>query len=296
VAVGRSGHSTTGPWDRSVCARVAASGALTGTMADSAAYALWAESNHWQLSHDALDTAKACGTEVHDGFAEGALQKAATSCVCEWLCLPQQDPPLIPPVVRRRQHAHPIATESKRLWACGCEYVSVSADGLYARHLDDTGELMHGVVLSSRPLECGRAGLYFEVELVENRMEDAPDGLTIGVTATEPAAIHAVPQTAERIPQTWVVGYDGQMWDPEATMLSQVEWDPRTLCEGDVIGVLITSSEGELLIFRNGDACCPGPRGIPVGSTPLFAVVDILGAARAIRWRTCVEPPVGNSS
>jgi len=290
LATVKPGHGTA-----AVCARVAASGSLTGAMADTAARALWAESTHGPLSQGSSDMLKACGTEIHDTFAKSVLPKTATLGICEWLCLPQQHPSLAPPVVMRPQYEHPEATESERLWACGCEYVSVSADGLYARHLDDTGELMHGVVLSSKPLECGRAGLYFEVELVEKR-EEAPDGLTVGVTATEPAAIHSLPQTAERIPHTWVVGYDGQMWDPEATMLSQVEWDPRALCEGDVIGVLVTLSEGELLIFRNGVACCPGPRGIPVGSKPLFAVIDLLGFARAIRWRTSVEPPIGNNT
>lgn len=31
-----------------------------------------------------------------------------------------------------------------------------------------------------------------------------------------------------------------------------MDWDPRSLAEGDVLGLLVTASEGELLIFRNG--------------------------------------------
>lgn len=34
--------------------------------------------------------------------------------------------------------------------------------------------------------------------------------------------------------------------------LTQVDWDPRSLREGDSVGLLVTASEGELIIFRNG--------------------------------------------
>merc|ERR1712050_205891 len=106
------------------------------------------------------------------------------------------------------------------------------------------------------------------------------DGLTVGVTMTPPKHIVADPQTVEHIPLTWAVGYDGQMWDAGSGVLSNVEWDPRCLQVGDRVGVLVTNSEGELLVFRNGVACCPGPRGIPVSDAPLYAVVDLLGHAR----------------
>jgi len=150
---------------------------------------------------------------------------------------------------------------------------------------------MHGVVISAEPLTLSRTGLYFELELDEIRLEEALDGLTVGVTATEPGLMQAVPKSAERIPETWAVGFDGQMWDPATSTLSQVGWDPRSLRQGDTLGVLVTLSEGELLIFQNGVACCPGPRGIPVSTRPLFAVVDLLGAARSVRWRAGAEPP-----
>jgi hypothetical protein len=180
---------------------------------------------------------------------------------------------------------------------CMDKYVDISPDGLYARHKDDTGEMMHGVVLSQEPLQpTGRAGYYFEVELVEVRPEEMPDGLTVGVTSTEPSTIQDMPETAEHIPNTWAAGYDGQIWDASTGGLSRVDWDPRTLAPGDIVGVLVTMAEGELLVFHNGVACCPGPRGIPVdASCPLFAVVDLLGSARAVRWRPKAEPPIGRS-
>lgn len=193
-------------------------------------------------------------------------------------------------------HSFPIVDAEAELEPGGfhrgsSQYVHVSNDGLCARHLDDTGEDMHGVVISARPLVASRMGLYFEVQLLEARPEEMPDGLTIGVTATTPeAAARCEPATAEHLPHTWTVGYDGQLWDACLGELSSVDWDPRCLRGGDTVGVLVTRSEGELLIFRNGVACCPGPRGIPVGLCPLYAVVDLLGAARAVRWRNVEFP------
>lgn len=174
------------------------------------------------------------------------------------------------------------------------DYVHISQDGLHARHLDDTGEELHGVLISAEPLAVGRCGLYFEVELEEIRPEETFDGLTVGVTATPPDQVLSTPATAEHIPETWAVGYDGQMWDAASGgALSQIDWDPRTLNKGDVVGVLVTANQGELLVFRNHVACCPGPRAIPVGKKPLYAVVDLLGSARAVRWHTDAEPPLG---
>jgi hypothetical protein len=173
------------------------------------------------------------------------------------------------------------------------ERVEILEDGFVARHLDDTGEDMCGLVMSCKPLTPSRAGLYFEIEVMETRGEEMPDGLTLGVTLTPPNDVTEVPRTAEHVPNTWTVGYDGQMWDPKEGALFQVDWDPRTLQSGDIVGILITQSEGELLVFRNGDAICPGPRGIPVtGGEPLYAVVDLLGAARAVRWRPGAVPPM----
>lgn len=170
------------------------------------------------------------------------------------------------------------------------DHVKISRDGTLARHSDDFGEEMHGVVLSANPLAVGDTGVYFEVEVDEVRSESMPDGLTVGVTTTAPSTLNKVPRTAERIANTWVVGYDGQMWDPVTCSLSPVSWDPRTLEVGDVVGVMVTLSEGELLVFHNGVACCPGPRGIPVTAKPLFAAVDLLGSARAVRWRERSAP------
>lgn len=103
----------------------------------------------------------------------------------------------------------------------------------------------------------------------EVRPGDSCDGLTLGVTTTAPDDLVESPATCEHIPKTflpwhnalfsslfyeprWSLGYDGQMFDCLCNTLTQVDWDPRSLREGDVVGLLITASEGELIIFRNG--------------------------------------------
>lgn len=264
-----------GPDTAAVCLRALRLGVFSGPAAASAVNALWGEA----------------ASRPGGGLAasEGAVA---------WLPLPPQRPPLPLPVP---ESPHEDAASSEGSAADNEEgfsrcrrgdLVDVSDDGLVARHLDDTGELLCGVLLSARPLVASRLGLYFEVELLEARREDCFDGLTLGVTAACPADLVSDPPTVEHIPQTWAVGYDGQMWDAATELLCRVDWDPRSLEVGDSIGVLVTASEGELLIFHNGVACCPGPRGIPVASTPLYAVVDLLGHARSVRWRVGATAPV----
>lgn len=266
-----------------------------------------------RASVDALwDAAKGMGAVVNgDAGAAGALDSAAgTGAPNEassptWFALPPAPGvpalpswPQRPPQMKSLVNYLPTRSLQKSNlegFHVGLgDYVYVSSDGLSARHSDDSGEVMHGVVIGAQPLTPGPAGLYFEVELEEVRSEEMPDGLSLGVTATPPEAVQEIPATAEHVPQTWIVGYDGQMWDALDGTLSQVDWDPRSLQQGDVVGVLVTLSEGELLIFRNGVACCPGPRGIPVRDCQLYAVVDLLGAARSVKWRRDATMPVGS--
>ncbi|CAE7029568.1 unnamed protein product [Symbiodinium sp. CCMP2592] len=230
---------------------------------------------------------------LSDGTSAAAAAEAQwqTAFAGNWLQLPPEQKSPLPPRPRPQPppRKQPDVPEGLRKAGSGVQ-LWISEDGLQARHLDDTGEEMHGVLIGTRPLALGRAGAYFEVALEEVRPGESPDGLTVGVTTTPPDDVAAVPQTAEHIADTWSVGYDGQMWDCKSASLKQVGWDPRSLAEGDIIGVLITAREGELIVFRNGTAVCAGPRSIPVDAE-LYAVVDLLGAARAVRWVRDAQAP-----
>ncbi|CAE7470379.1 unnamed protein product [Symbiodinium sp. CCMP2456] len=228
-----------------------------------------------------------------DGTSAAAAAEAQwqTAFGGNWLQLPPEQKSPLPPRPRPQPPPRkpPDVPEGLRKAGSGVQ-LCISEDGLQARHLDDTGEEMHGVLMGTRPLAHGRAGAYFEVALEEVRPGESPDGLTVGVTTTAPDDVATAPQTAEHIAETWSVGYDGQMWDCKSASLTQLGWDPRSLVEGDIIGVLVTAREGELIVFRNGTAVCAGPRSIPVDEE-LYAVVDLLGAARAVRWVCDAQPP-----
>eukprot|EP00439_Symbiodinium_sp_Y106_P073664 s2761_g13.t3 len=229
---------------------------------------------------------------LSDGTSAAAAEAQwQTAFGGNWLQLPPEQKSPLPPRPRPQPppRKQPDVPEGLRKAGSGVQ-LWISEDGLQARHLDDTGEEMHGVLIGTRPLALGRAGAYFEVALEEVRPGESPDGLTVGVTTTAPDDVATAPQTAEHIADTWSVGYDGQMWDCKSASLTQVGWDPRSLAEGDIIGVLVTAREGELIVFRNGTAVCAGPRSIPVDAE-LYAVVDLLGAARAVRWVRDAQPP-----
>lgn len=268
-----------------VCMQALEAGALSRLAAFAAVEPLWA--------HGRCAVGSTSDAEVGES---GCSDLPATA---SWLSLPaQREKPAAPvlpprPVVESPEPALDEVTTPGFYRERGGDMVHISEDGLRARHCDDSGDLMQGVLLSAEHVHVGRAGLYFEVELLEKRLEECFDGLTIGVTTTCPSEVVGDPPTVEHIPNTWAVGYDGQMWDPGAHTLSPVDWDPRSLDVGDRVGVLVTLSEGELLVFHNGVACCPGPRGIPVSSEPLYAIVDLLGAARATRWVEDAVPPIG---
>ncbi|CAE7876372.1 unnamed protein product [Symbiodinium necroappetens] len=192
---------------------------------------------------------------LSDGTSAAAAAEAQwqTAFGGNWLQLPPEQKSPLPPRPRPQPppRKQPDVPEGLRKAGSGVQ-LCISEDGLQARHLDDTGEEMHGVLIGTRPLAHGRAGAYFEVALEEVRPGESPDGLTVGVTTTAPDDVATVPQTAEHIADTWSVGYDGQMWDCKSASLTQVGWDPRSLVEGDIIGVLVTAREGELIVFRNG--------------------------------------------
>eukprot|EP00933_Yihiella_yeosuensis_P020193 TRINITY_DN16251_c0_g1_i1.p1 TRINITY_DN16251_c0_g1~~TRINITY_DN16251_c0_g1_i1.p1 ORF type:complete len:841 (-),score=179.84 TRINITY_DN16251_c0_g1_i1:208-2619(-) len=251
---------------------------------------------------DAIGSSAGLPDAVAAKAADALWKKAlapAPSGKSSWLSLPsfprRSMPERVrPPCARRPLKPALFPKPGLRRVGAGPQPLKISEDGLQARHTDDTGEQMCGVLMGMQPLTLGRAGAYFEVLLEEVRPQDSCcDGLTIGVTATAPESMdtEASPATAEHIPETWAVGYDGQMWDATANTLCQVGWDPRTLAKGDVVGVLITAAEGELIVFRNGVACCPGPRAIPVTSKNIYPVVDLLGHARAVRWLPDAEAP-----
>ena len=121
----------------------------------------------------------------------------------------------------------------------------------------------------------------FSVEIVTSR-DGKRDGLTVGVTETVPIELRELPATADGLHRCWLVGFNGQAWDgglgrwaafPDANFAG--------LGVGEVVTVLVHRHHGSLEVLRNGVrvAILPGV----LTDMPVFPVVDLLGAAQAVR-------------
>lgn len=171
-------------------------------------------------------------------------------------------------------------------------YVCVSPDGMRAEHRSRTGEELHGVVFGDQPVRQFAAGAYFEVSVALTRAI-ASDGLTLGVTTDLPQEDGWRPVlTADELPNSWSLGYDGAAYINGEEDMKRLDWNPKDLCVGDRVGLLVTSF-GELCAFVNGRKVahvldCDVPLG-----RPLYAVVDLLGNTAAVDLLPDATPPAG---
>lgn len=156
-------------------------------------------------------------------------------------------------------------------------FVTLSSDGLYAKHVAPFEDDMFGGVLGNIPLVKEPSGHYFEVK-IEEATTGMPDGLAIGVTTVNPTTLKHVPEILDGLGQAWLVGFDGIMYD--ANDFSEVDWYPSELRIGDRVGVLVTP-EGQLQIFVNGKWRLDGPKNVDI-SRPLFLALDLIGNTEAV--------------
>ncbi|KAF4712775.1 3-dehydrosphinganine reductase, partial [Perkinsus olseni] len=100
--------------------------------------------------------------------------------------------------------------------------LTLSTDGMGIEYDCGTAakdEAMCGVVMTDRPLPYDTSfGYYFEITVLAGAGESTEysDGLTLGVTTTRPEEVRGgsdAPSSCDEIPETWAVGFDGQVWD-----------------------------------------------------------------------------------
>ncbi|KAF4700653.1 3-dehydrosphinganine reductase [Perkinsus olseni] len=149
-------------------------------------------------------------------------------------------------------------------------------------------EAMCGVVMTDRPLPYDTSfGYYFEITVLAGAGESTEysDGLTLGVTTTRPEEVRGgsdAPSSCDEIPETWAVGFDGQVWDPILNDWSACNWCGKDLKEGQKVGLLVSKSPvDQLFILVDGAVVAEGPRNIPTGR-PLYGVVDLIGSTNAV--------------
>ncbi|CAL1156486.1 unnamed protein product, partial [Cladocopium goreaui] len=158
------------------------------------------------------------------------------------------------------------------------KFVTISADGLFAKHAAPFEDDMFGGVLGNTALAKDSMGVsYFEVK-IEEAVTGMPDGLAIGVTSVEPSTLKRVPEILDGLGKAWLVGFDGIMYD--AHDFSEVDWYPSELRIGDCVGCLVTV-EGQLQIFLNGKWRLDGPKNVDT-SRPLYLALDLIGNTEAV--------------
>lgn len=166
--------------------------------------------------------------------------------------------------------------------------VTVSPDGLTARHKEPSGDMLHGVVFGDAPLPSWHGRLFFEVR-IEETCTGHEDGLTIGVTTELPSASRPPYEVAAEVPSSWSLGYFGAARVDGCTEWLPIAWNPSLLRVGDRIGLLILPGE-EMQVLQNGHVAvrlsCAVPR-----DTPLYAFVDLLGNTSAVSLNPAGAPP-----
>mmetsp|Transcript_7398 Transcript_7398/g.16720 ORF Transcript_7398/g.16720 Transcript_7398/m.16720 type:complete len:485 (+) Transcript_7398:122-1576(+) len=167
-------------------------------------------------------------------------------------------------------------------------YITLSSDGLVATHQDPTGQELKGVAFLSGPAPLFEEGAYFEVT-VEEVCEGNPDGLTIGVTVQKPSLDDPEPATADDVPDSWSIGFDGQA-KVEGEMIG-VNWRPCDLKVGDRIGLFVDFQTQSTWVVENGECAAEIPGSNPPMDRPLYGFVDLLGNTTSISLVESAVPP-----
>jgi len=159
--------------------------------------------------------------------------------------------------------------------------VRLSSDLLSARHTGSP-EDMCGVVFTDTALpEEADGSRVIEVCLTEIRSGEI-DGLTLGVTRRQPHSQDSRPETADDVPASWSLGFDGCAHVDGLEEMLEVDWTPRDLRTGDTVGFVVLPS-GRAFVRVNGIKVVDFPGSVDVGPA-LFGLVDLLGNARAVSF------------
>jgi len=176
--------------------------------------------------------------------------------------------------------------------ACGVN-LTLSQDGYVAER---TRGCRQSVAIGSGPLPPHAWGWFFEVEVLET-VTGWVGGLGIGVTTTPPGQLRRVPDKAWRLPRSFIVGYWGCIFVDGHER--RTAWGADSLCAGARVGVLVTNNgRGDLIVFVNQrpvvsvpGALAGGEAETPIWQEPLYPVVDVFAATRAVVLSRHAMPP-----
>ena len=174
------------------------------------------------------------------------------------------------------------------------QHVEVDAGGSMASYVGVNKDAdMCGCMITNAPLPLFEEGLYFEVR-VTAATSGNPDGLTVGITTTQPWQGHPIPNTLDDIPHSWAVGYNGQTWNSAKAEWKQIAWCGKDLAVGQRVGVFVAAPPvSQLFVFVDDALACRGPARLPSClDYPYFGLIDLLGNCESVTLLWGAGPPL----
>eukprot|EP00439_Symbiodinium_sp_Y106_P030723 s2626_g3.t1 len=159
--------------------------------------------------------------------------------------------------------------------------VALSEQNTVASKQSSDAEALHSVVFVEGKMPAVAGGFYFEVR-VEQTLTTELDGLVLGVCGLRPSQEDMASfETADDVPNSWTLGYNGEMRFHDEDENVPIGWNPKDLAVGDVVGLFV-GEDGEGELYQNGVEKLSHITGIPP-SRSLYAFVDLLGNTAAVR-------------
>jgi len=189
---------------------------------------------------------------------------------------------------RRSFKQPPAMTGFDAKLQCLSKLVHISADGILANHVDPGNSDMQGVVFGDKTVPNFEEGAYFEVRLESVRFGE-PDGLVIGVTSLNPSTFKQPFVTAQEVPWSWTVGYDGRICRHGEEDDIRINWNPAKLVKGDTVGFLLTPTN-QAYVYQNRDRVAEVELDVPKGAK-LYGIIDLLGASSGVSYVSGATPP-----
>lgn len=139
----------------------------------------------------------------------------------------------------------------------------------------------------TNPASCFTAVRVDGVNASPTPKEGQEISFAIGVSTEPPDTFKGDAWRACHLPNSWVAGYGKHFVSLGAWQASP--WDPATLKEGDVIGIMVLrDAPRDILIFVNNEQKMRLPTDIPLGE--LYLIVDLFGMVTSISL-TNQRPP-----
>eukprot|EP00929_Paragymnodinium_shiwhaense_P037656 TRINITY_DN20020_c0_g1_i4.p1 TRINITY_DN20020_c0_g1~~TRINITY_DN20020_c0_g1_i4.p1 ORF type:complete len:2497 (+),score=567.91 TRINITY_DN20020_c0_g1_i4:1495-8985(+) len=152
-----------------------------------------------------------------------------------------------------------------------------------------TSEL-DGVLIGDGPLQPDSQGRYDFQLGIEDVRAAGDSGMAIGFTTKVPWDMKRCPSTADQVDPSWLVGFDGAVWDGHALSWGISDFSTGCLAPGDVVKVQL-NKEGTMKVSVNEQVRAKHKLTIntPDLTGKLFALVDLSGNTMGVALLSRLE-------